>query len=204
MTASTYDFYHQPPKEIISEEFEKLLNPRSSWSSESIIASLPTKRNISARILANALIVTTPALVFGSQKQESTVFQLPIKSETYYSSVALDRLNFVNQHFACLFNNYISSSIVGFSEAVYKLLWSLSEIIAQYSYLALGFQITDDESLILSVGTKSTDSVMAEFFYDKEANDFEKEVSIISRQSSLIKASIVNFSDVATKIEAVL
>lgn len=126
----------------------------------------------------------------------STLFGAPTDyfrtASTAYVSLASRHYSAVNFHWSGIFAGFpMIHSIEGLSIAVFNKVWELSPLLFQYEALEPGFQISEGGSLILAMGTKGSNSVLLEFFYDSNVKSFEDEVSFVGRKQGKLTAEVL-------------
>lgn len=172
-------------------------SPRERAATTDSNATHPNRLVISlAKALAVAPVVAVSAVsIFGAQYSQIET------ASTAPEYLGHSQASIVNQHlFSISIQSQLTRSINGLALALHKLVWELSPIIIQNESLDPGFQLTEDKSLILALGSKSTDSVMVEFFYDTETSAFENEASFVGRKAGKLTAEVIAKSDVQSKI----
>jgi len=169
---------------------EKEQTTQSNATNSSRLVSFLTKAVALAPVVATGVVPMWGA----SYSQVETASTAPEYLGPTQASIVAQHL------FSISIQSQMTQSISGLAMALHKLVWDLSPTIIQYESFGPGLQLTEDKSIILALGSKSTDSVMVEFFYDTETSAFEIEASFVGRKAGKLTAEVIAKNDVQSKI----
>jgi hypothetical protein len=196
LTAPVSQSFSMPTSTIWKENGTSIFARGKSEPSQS-------SATISQRIIVGLAkaIALAPIVATGAVTMLGTSYSQIETASTAPEYFGQTQASIVAQHlFSISIQSRMVQTIDGLATALHKLVWELSTTIVKYDSLGPGLQLTEDKSLILALGSKDSDSVMVEFFYDADTSAFENEASFIGRKAGKLTAEVIAKLDASTKI----